>query len=71
VQQSGESAVAVACTEPGAYEVVARVATADNCENKDQPHVAIPGNGTDRILCLRPAGAAAGSAPPSPAPSAS
>lgn len=55
VKQSGESAVAADCGETGAYTVVSKVSTKDNCADPALPHVELPGDGANRVLCLKPA----------------
>jgi hypothetical protein len=58
VRQSGNTAVAATCTEPGAFEVVSRVDVAANCPDKGQPIVEVSGGRSDNVLCLSPKAAA-------------
>lgn len=56
VKQSGTSAVAADCSEPGAHTVVSKVDDASKCEDPNQPYVALSGgNSKERVLCLGPA----------------
>ncbi|MET8906129.1 hypothetical protein [Micromonospora sp. NPDC004551] len=56
VKQSGTSAVAADCGEQGAFTVVSKVDSKDKCADPAQPQVVLPGDGTNRVLCLKPAG---------------
>ena len=56
VKQSGRGRVAADCGEPGAFTVVSKVDAKDKCTDPTQPHVVLPGEGTNRVLCLKPAG---------------
>ncbi|MBQ1074201.1 hypothetical protein KBX06_13675 [Micromonospora sp. C31] len=56
VKKSGESAAAAQCGEAGAFTVVSKVETKDKCADPTQPHVELKGGGTNRFLCLKPAG---------------
>lgn len=56
VKQSGGGAVAANCGEQGAFTVVSKVDAQDKCADPTQPHVVLPGEGTNRVLCLKPAG---------------
>ncbi|RZU72561.1 hypothetical protein EV384_0932 [Micromonospora kangleipakensis] len=56
VKQSGAGAVAANCGEQGAFTVVSKVDAQDKCGDPTQPHVVLPGEGTNRVLCLKPAG---------------
>ncbi|MEH1014849.1 hypothetical protein V6U90_17270 [Micromonospora sp. CPCC 206060] len=58
VKQSGNSAVAATCGEPGTFSIVSKVDAKEKCTDKTQPHVVLPGSGTNRVLCLKPATAA-------------
>jgi integrin beta 8 len=58
VRQSGNTAEAATCGEPGAFEVVSRVDDAANCPDKGQPIVEISGGRADNVLCLSPKAAA-------------
>jgi integrin beta 8 len=71
VKQSGGTAVTATCSEPGAYVVQSRVSDFGQCPDRNQPHVAIPGSGSNRILCLVPQSAAGTGATPTPGPSRS
>ena len=53
VVQDGDNAVIADCTEPQAYEIVSRVATATDCPDPTLPTVAA---GED-VFCLEPVGA--------------
>ncbi|MGK5677065.1 LppU/SCO3897 family protein, partial [Micromonospora sp. URMC 106] len=56
VKQSGEGAAAANCGEAGAFTVVSKVDAKDKCADPAQPHVVLPGDGANRVLCLKPAG---------------
>ncbi|WP_433284230.1 LppU/SCO3897 family protein [Micromonospora sp. CA-244673] len=56
VKQSGTTAVAADCGEQGAFTVVSKVDSKDKCADPAQPQVVLPGDGTNRVLCLKPAG---------------
>ncbi|WP_370518285.1 hypothetical protein [Micromonospora sp. AMSO31t] len=56
VKQSGTTAVAVDCGEQGAFTVVSKVDSKDKCADPAQPQVVLPGDGSNRVLCLKPAG---------------
>ncbi|MBC9004777.1 LppU/SCO3897 family protein, partial [Micromonospora aurantiaca (nom. illeg.)] len=56
VKQSGTSAVAADCGEPGAFSVVSKVDNKDKCADLAQPSVSVESGGTTRVLCLKPAG---------------
>ncbi|MEV4662415.1 hypothetical protein AB0J85_10715 [Micromonospora echinofusca] len=56
VKKSGESAAAAQCGEAGAFTVVSKVDAKDKCADPTQPHVELQGGGTNRVLCLKPAG---------------
>ncbi|MGC4855998.1 LppU/SCO3897 family protein [Micromonospora sp. DT4] len=55
VKQVGQGASAVNCTEAGAFTIVSKVDAKDKCADPAQPHVVLPGEGTNRVLCLKPA----------------
>lgn len=56
VKKSDDKAVAVACTENGAYQIVSKVDTIDKCPDKGQPYVVLSESGkSDQVLCLKPA----------------
>lgn len=55
VKQSGNGATAAQCAEPGAFSVVAKVDSKEKCADPAQPHVVLPGDGPNRVLCLKPA----------------
>ncbi|MEV0154170.1 hypothetical protein AB0H57_10580 [Micromonospora sp. NPDC050686] len=57
VKQSGAGATTAECGEADAFKVVARVASKDKCADPGQPHVVLPGDGADRVLCLKKAAA--------------
>ncbi|MEV4627453.1 hypothetical protein AB0J90_14290 [Micromonospora sp. NPDC049523] len=55
VKQSGDGAVGVACTEPGSFTVVSKVASEAECADQALPKVIIPtDDGKQQVLCLRP-----------------
>lgn len=55
VKQSGTAAVAAACSEQGAYSVVAKVDNEDQCADRAQPHIMVTGSaGKKQVLCLAP-----------------
>jgi hypothetical protein len=56
VKKADDKAVAAACTETGAYQIVAKVDTVDKCPDKGQPYVVLQESGKpDQVLCLKPA----------------
>ncbi|SCE85936.1 hypothetical protein GA0070607_2455 [Micromonospora coriariae] len=55
VKQSGQGASAVDCGEAGAFTIVSKVDAKDKCADPAQPHVVLPGDGINRVLCLKPA----------------
>ncbi|SCG48998.1 hypothetical protein [Micromonospora inositola] len=55
VKQSGGGAVAADCGEQNAFSVVSKVDAPDKCGDPTQPHVVLPGEGANRVLCLKPA----------------
>ncbi|MBY8875593.1 hypothetical protein K7640_27560 [Micromonospora sp. PLK6-60] len=57
VKQSGSGAATADCADADAFKVVARVASKDKCADPGQPHVVLPGEGADRVLCLKKAAA--------------
>ncbi|MET8062570.1 hypothetical protein ABZS65_02825, partial [Micromonospora sp. NPDC005313] len=56
VKQTGTSAAAADCGEPGAFSVVSKVDNKDKCADLSQPTVSVESGGTTRVLCLKPAG---------------
>ncbi|NES26008.1 hypothetical protein GCE86_26260 [Micromonospora terminaliae] len=56
VKQSGTTAVKAGCGEQGAFTVVSKVDSKDKCADPAQPQVVLPGDGSNRVLCLKPAG---------------
>ena len=56
VKQSGTSAVSADCGEQGAFTVVSKVDSKDKCADPAQPQVVLPGDGANRVLCLKPTG---------------
>ncbi|MBM0232677.1 hypothetical protein JNW91_12900 [Micromonospora sp. STR1_7] len=55
VKKSGEGASAADCGEAGAFTIVSKVDAKEKCTDTTQPHVVLPGDGTNRVLCLKPA----------------
>ncbi|MEU7925908.1 hypothetical protein [Micromonospora sp. NPDC049107] len=55
VKQVGQGASEVNCAEAGAFTIVSKVDAKDKCADPAQPHVVLPGEGTNRVLCLKPA----------------
>ncbi|MBM0276187.1 hypothetical protein JM949_12410 [Micromonospora sp. STR1s_6] len=56
VKQSGQGGASAAdCGEAGAFTIVSKVSAKDKCTDPTQPHVVLPGEGTNRVLCLKPA----------------
>ncbi|WBB78221.1 hypothetical protein O7606_18510 [Micromonospora sp. WMMD882] len=55
VKQSGAGAVAAGCGDEGAFKVVSRVDAKEKCADQAQPHVVLPGDAANRVLCLAPA----------------
>ncbi|WP_433116708.1 LppU/SCO3897 family protein [Micromonospora sp. CA-246542] len=55
VKQVGQGASEVPCTDAGAFTIVSKVDAKDKCADPAQPHVVLPGEGTNRVLCLKPA----------------
>jgi collagen type III alpha len=57
VKRRGAEAIAVTCTESGAFEVVSKVSTKDQCADRSQPYVVNPiRDGRTQVLCLKPRG---------------
>ncbi|MFF5176929.1 hypothetical protein ACFY2Q_02725 [Micromonospora sp. NPDC000316] len=54
VKQAGQAASAVDCGEEGAFTIVSKVDAKDKCADPAQPHVVLPGDGANRVLCLKP-----------------
>ena len=50
-----DGATAADCGEAGAFTVVAKVDAKEKCADPAQPHVVLPGDGPNRVLCLKPA----------------
>ncbi|MEV1288344.1 hypothetical protein [Micromonospora sp. NPDC049679] len=57
VQQAGQNAKPVDCASQGAYSIVSKVDTKEQCPDPGQPHVIVEGNGKDQVLCLKDAAA--------------
>ncbi|MGI5524787.1 LppU/SCO3897 family protein [Micromonospora sp. CA-259024] len=56
VKQSGQGGASAAdCGEAGAFTIVSKVDAKEKCTDTTQPHVVLPGDGTNRVLCLKPA----------------
>ncbi|MGW5671881.1 LppU/SCO3897 family protein, partial [Micromonospora sp. NPDC003776] len=55
IKQSGTTAAAAGCGEPGAFTVVSRVDSKAKCPDPAQPTVTLK-NKTNPVLCLKPAG---------------
>ncbi|MBM0203812.1 hypothetical protein JNW90_12325 [Micromonospora sp. STR1s_5] len=56
VKQSGQGGASAAdCGEAGAFTIVSKVDAKEKCTDTTQPHVVLPGEGTNRVLCLKPA----------------
>jgi hypothetical protein len=56
VKQSGSNAVAVSCSETGAFKIESRVDSRDQCPSREQPVAVLTGsNGKQQFLCLTPA----------------
>ncbi|MET7667566.1 LppU/SCO3897 family protein [Micromonospora luteifusca] len=56
VKQAGEAgATAADCGEADAFTIVSKVDAKEKCTDTTQPHVVLPGDGTNRVLCLKPA----------------
>ncbi|MBQ1015585.1 hypothetical protein KBX53_32590, partial [Micromonospora sp. M51] len=56
VKQSGEGGASAAdCGEAGAFTIVSKVDAKEKCTDTTQPHVVLPGDGSNRVLCLKPA----------------
>ncbi|MFI5836999.1 hypothetical protein ACIA5A_25295 [Micromonospora sp. NPDC051300] len=56
IKQSGSTAVATDCGQQGAFTIVSKVDNKDKCADLSQPTVVLQGGGTNRVLCLKPAG---------------
>ncbi|MDG4803895.1 hypothetical protein [Micromonospora sp. WMMD980] len=56
IKQSGTTAVATNCNEQGAFSIVSKVDNKDKCADLSQPTVVLQDGGTNRVLCLKPAG---------------
>jgi hypothetical protein len=55
VKRDGEKAVTATCGDAGAFEVVSKVDTKEQCADPGQPYVLNPaGNGRNQVLCLKP-----------------
>ncbi|MGK5737587.1 LppU/SCO3897 family protein [Micromonospora sp. URMC 103] len=57
VKKSGEGAAPADCGEADAFTVVSKVDSKDKCGDPAQPQVVLPGDGPNRVLCLKPAAA--------------
>jgi hypothetical protein len=58
VRQNGSSAVAVDCSESGAFKVVSKVQSVDLCPDPAQPALVVKELGkSDQVVCLQPAAA--------------
>lgn len=55
IKQSGATAAAAGCGEPGAFTVVSRADSKDKCPDKTQPSVTLK-NKANPVLCLKPVG---------------
>ncbi|WP_410810507.1 hypothetical protein [Micromonospora sp. 067-2] len=55
VKRSGQGASEANCGEADAFTIVSKVDSKDKCTDTTQPHVVLPGDGTNRVLCLKPA----------------
>ncbi|MEU8015211.1 hypothetical protein AB0B74_04515 [Micromonospora parva] len=56
VKQSGKGGASAAdCGEAGAFTIVSKVDAKEKCTDTTQPHVVLPGDGNNRVLCLKPA----------------
>ena len=55
VKQAGAGAAEVDCGEEGAFTVVSKVDAKEKCADPAQPYVELPGGGSNRVLCLKPA----------------
>lgn len=56
VKQSGQGGASAAnCGEADAFTIVSKVNAKEKCTDTTQPHVVLPGDGTNRVLCLKPA----------------
>ncbi|MFE9651688.1 hypothetical protein [Micromonospora sp. NPDC006431] len=56
IKQSGTGAADADCAEPGAFKVLSKVDSKDQCAEPTQPHVELQGVEGNRVLCLKPAG---------------
>jgi hypothetical protein len=57
VKRNGDNAVTATCGDAGAYEVVSKVDTKEQCADPRLPYVLNPaGNGRSQVLCLKPRG---------------
>jgi hypothetical protein len=57
VKRNGDKAVTATCGDAGAYEVVSKVDTKEQCADPKLPYVLNPaGNGRSQVLCLKPRG---------------
>ncbi|MGC4886068.1 LppU/SCO3897 family protein [Micromonospora sp. DT227] len=56
IKQTGTTAAPADCGEQGAFTVVSKVDNKDKCADLSQPTVVLQGGGTNRVLCLKPAG---------------
>ncbi|MFC8299669.1 hypothetical protein [Micromonospora orduensis] len=55
VKKSGDGASAADCGEAGAFTIVSKVDAKEKCTDTTQPYVVLPGDGANRVLCLKPA----------------
>jgi hypothetical protein len=56
VKKADDKAIAVSCTDAGAYQITSKVPTVDKCPDKGQPYVVLQESGKpDQVLCLKPA----------------
>ncbi|WP_406073982.1 hypothetical protein [Micromonospora sp. NBC_01638] len=56
VKKSGQDGASAAdCGEAGAFTIVSKVDAKEKCTDVTQPHVVLPGDGTNRVLCLKQA----------------
>ncbi|MGR6316505.1 hypothetical protein Q2K19_10530 [Micromonospora soli] len=56
IKQSGTTAATADCAEPGAFKVVSRVDSKDQCADPAQPSVELKSDVAHRWVCLQPVG---------------
>ncbi|MFC7546310.1 hypothetical protein [Plantactinospora sp. GCM10030261] len=55
VKQDGNTAAQATCGDAGSFKVTAKVPSADQCPDQQQPSIAVEEGGNRQVLCLEPA----------------